>query len=134
MVCAVEKGNIFSRKHSSFFPQNPNNFSKHPSRKKILLRISHSCLLSLFPLPPFSILTYSQKITKNLSLYLLNTAAQICHIKNCQEQIFMAELEILLKSGLIFVALIIMMPPGTVIIRKHYRGQSSFLLCKCIAI
>lgn len=55
------------------FPQNPNNiFHKHSRKEKnekILLRISHSPL----PIPPpFSSLSYGQKLTKYISLYLIN--------------------------------------------------------------
>ena len=94
------------------FPQNPNNiFHKHSRKEKnekILLRISHSPL----PIPPpFSSLSYGQKLTKYISLYLINIEHRElrCSDLSCQalpvEGIY-RRVENPFNIGLRFVALI----------------------------
>lgn len=94
------------------FPQNPNNiFHKHSRKEKnekILLRISHSPL----PIPPpFSSLSYGQKLTKYISLYLINIEHRELHCSDLSRQALPVEgiyrrVENPFNIGLRFVALI----------------------------
>lgn len=87
MVHVVEEKKRFSQGSTAPFSSKSKQYFHKHSRKekneKILLRISHSPL----PIPPpFSSLSYGQKLTKYISLYLINIDHRELHCSDlsCQ--------------------------------------------------